>query len=430
MSARGNSGFNRTTLLGLVLLGFAAFLSMLYFIGAGDTGDRSNNGSAHAAAKGLNGYAGLAQMLDEAGFEVALSRSPSGLKTPGLLVISPPLYVDPEEIDQILDDREYAGPTLVILPKWRASLFPPELPDEIEERLEEEIQDGWVQLNSAGAPSWVEELDEPYRFEPEVIPTPKDLGWQSEDLSGTLPDARISAAEPSETYRPLVSTDNGRALVLSHIASERDGADIADDEYVETWPRERIIVVVEPDLINNYGLADPQRAQLALQLFDEAAQDGAYAVTFDLTLNGLGATTNLLTLAFQPPFLAATLCLILAMFLIGWRAFKRFGPPVASAPAIAFGKDRLVTNGADLIIRAGRFSLLTDPYCAIARRRLAKKLGLGTIEAEAVDEALATRLGEPLLYSSLAQDLLQASSPSDIVRAARALKELEGQIAR
>ncbi|NIQ44597.1 MAG: DUF4350 domain-containing protein, partial [Pseudomonas stutzeri] len=58
------------TVLSLVVLGFLTFLATLYFISVGDTGRGDNDGGAHAAAKGLNGYAGLARLLEAEGYDV------------------------------------------------------------------------------------------------------------------------------------------------------------------------------------------------------------------------------------------------------------------------------------------------------------------------------------------------------------------------
>jgi len=425
MSTRIESGFDRRTMLAVVLFGFFAFLAMLYFIGAGDTGDRSNNGSAHAASKGLNGYAGLVELLKKDGFEASLSRSPSGFDTPNLLVITPPTFFEPEDLNQILDDREYVGPTLVILPKWQVSLFPDDLPEEIED----EVKKGWVRIIGANAPDWPEELAETYRFTPAVSRQPADQTWQGLGASGELPDALVATSGPNENYRTLVSYADGLGLALSLLAGENIEASNEDDD-LENWPRERVIFVVEPDLLNNYGMSDAARADLALALFEDATDGRIFDITFDLTLNGLGATTNLLTLAFRPPFLAATLCLLFAMLIIGWRAFKRFGPPTASGQAIAFGKNRLVSNGADLIVRGRRLNLLAAPFAAISRRRLAQALGIKRDDADSLDAALDKRLGVARLFSTREAELARASNSKEIIRAATALKELEGLVSK
>jgi hypothetical protein len=139
---------------------------------------------------------------------------------------------------------------------------------------------------------------------------------------------------------------------------------------------------------------------------------------------------NLLTLAFQPPFLAATLCLILAMVIVGWRAFLRFGPAAADGQDIQFGKQRLVMNAAGLIVRARRMRLLADPYVALSERRLGHALGLARTQPEAIDAAIAVRLPEEEPYSHRAARLRGAGTPMEILRAAQALDDLTRKLSK
>jgi hypothetical protein len=187
-----------------------------------------------------------------------------------------------------------------------------------------------------------------------------------------------------------------------------------------------VIVLVDPDLANNYGLADPVRAAAAMALIDELTFGGKIAdVSFDMTLAGFGAAENLLTLAFRPPFLAATLSLLVALLIVGWRAFQRFGPTAsARGPDIAFGKRQLIANGAGLILRARRFGLLARPYAALAARRLADRLGLVRPDAQAIDAALARRLPAEEPFTRRAARLEAAARPAEILAAARSLDEL------
>jgi len=415
---RRASGFKFGTVLAMVVFGFLAFLALLYFIGAGETGRRSNDGGSHAASNGLNGFAGLAQLLEAEGMDVRISRSPSAYETYDLLVLTPPASTDPADLSEILEKRQYLGPTIVILPKWYAARFPDTLPDELEGK----VKDGWVQLMSAYAPNWTAKLNQPYAFDSASHEAKgKPLGWTGQGLSGVLPSKNSLATVPADGQTVLVEDDEGGALVLDIIGEE-------DSEFYEE--AQNIIFIVEPDLANNYGLADPVRAALALELVKYAAYHESTAVTFDVTLNGLGGATNLLTLAFRPPFLAATLCLILALFIIGWRAFRRFGPAIAEGPPIAFGKRRLVANGAGLILRAKRLGLLAEPYIALTERRLKDRLGISRGGSVSLDTALAVRLPDTAAFSERAEALRTARRPADILSAAKALKELEGKVKR
>lgn len=416
-SGRGPSPFGRASVLFIVLVGFAVFMALLYFLSGGDDGNRGNNGAAHAAATGLNGYAGLVRLLEQDGYDVSTSRTPSGLETTDLLILTPPSYLDPEDIEEILRDREYAGPTLVIMPKWQARIPSRNLPDETADKFKR----GWVELGNAFEADWAEELPSPFVFEHKVEELQEDVEpeWEGFGLSGKLPTSSISFTDPDELHEPLISGPGDRVLAMSVLGTE--GSDYYDDAQ---WT----VIVLEADLMNNYGLADKDRAAAALALVQEAGYGPGSSVTFDLTLNGFGGTMNLLTLAFRPPFLAATLCLILAIVIVGWRAFLRFGPAAATGPDIAFGKKRLVGNGAGLIVRAGRFRLLAQPYANLSAARTARALGLSKPDPQAIDEAMRSRLPNEEPFTRRTAALANAKGAGEIVRAAKSLSGLVDEI--
>ena len=414
LPAQQTNPFSARMVLSFVVVGFSAFLLLLYFFAIGDTGDRSNDGQAHAAANGLNGFSALAELLDKQGTDVDISRTPAGLKTNDLLILTPPMSTKPEEFGEFLEERQSRGPTIVILPKWWASGFPPVLPKEISDQ----VKEGWVQLGGANSPNWPAGLPDPYDVETEEDKRKGNskVSFAGLGLSGNLPTRPVVFARDRDVHEPLVTDGSGRTLALS-VLGDKD-SDIYNDGYT-------MIFVVEPDLMNNYGMADQKRAQLALALIDEATYYDDTPVVFDVTLNGLGSSTNLLTLAFKPPFLAATLCLIAAMIVIGWRAFKRFGPPASGGPAIAFGKRRLVTNGAGLIVRARRFDMLADPYIELSAQRTRNALGISSLDHAELDAAIERRLPNEPSFTQRANAMRAARNQSDILRSARALKELE-----
>lgn len=416
---RGASPFSRGAVLAVVLVGFAAFIAMLYFIGAGDTGGDDNSSSAHANSHGLHGYAALADLLEADGYEVDKSRGNDGLDTSDLLILTPSRFADPEDLGKVLEDREYLGPTLVILPKWVVGRITGELSDEDKER----VRGDWVELLGTDSVDWTSELPEPLAFtsQSENLAEGQSPSWGGLGLQGTLPTQRINYTEQSDAIDPLVVDGSGHVLAFHVVGAP--GTDYYENAHWVTF-------VVEPDLMNNYGLSDANRAAAALAIVREAGYSDVQRVTIDMTLLGYGSSTNLLTLAFQPPFLAATLCLILAMLIVGWRAFLRFGPSATSEQEIAFGKRRLVINGAGLIVRARRLGLLADPYVKLVERRLARMLGIAHPDAEHIDRALALRLPGEEPFSSRAARLHNAEKPIEILRAARALNELTGKLTK
>lgn len=423
-AGRGASPFGKASVLFIVLIGFAVFMALLYFLSGGDDGNRDNNGAAHAAARGLNGYAGLVRMLEEEGHNVEQSRSPSGLETYDLLILTPPSYMDAEDISEILDNREYLGPTLVIMPKWMAGKPPPNTPDEVQDKFKR----GWVQLYDAFGADWPTELPEPLTFEHKAEELQDDVEetWEGLGLSGKLPTRQIAFTDETEANDPLITAPDGRVLAMQMGWQVGASENLDEDDYYDGG--EKVTFVLEPDLMNNYGLADEARAKAALALIEQAGSGPGSNITFDLTLNGFGGTTNLLTLAFRPPFLAATLCLLLAMFIVGWRAFLRFGPAAASGPDMAFGKKRLVANGAGLVVRAGRMRLLAEPYAALSARRVAHALGLSKPDAEGIDNAMRTRLPNEEPFTNRVAKLHNAKSAADIVNEAQHLSDLVATI--
>ncbi|MBU2586706.1 MAG: DUF4350 domain-containing protein, partial [Alphaproteobacteria bacterium] len=110
---------------------------------------------------------------------------------------------------------------------------------------------------------------------------------------------------------------------------------------------------------------------------------------------------------------------------------QRFGPPaIASEPAIAFGKQRLIANGASLIVRARRLPLLAAPYAALSARRMAERLGLARPDRDAIDAALARRLPHEEPFSRRAARLEAATRPADILSAAQALDHLTTKLSQ
>ena len=288
------------------------------------------------------------------------------------------------------------------------------------------------------APEWLGEIE--HLDDAEV-----DIGerrrWQGMGLAGGMADPRNVLALDAPSLLPLVSDerddvlagyvqDTGVYPVLDAAAGmpQRDAEDPAVDQSL--WA---LVVVAEPDLMNNYGLADRRRAELAHAIFDAALEDHDLPVVFDLTLAGLGRSENLLTLAFTPPFLAATLSLLLAALVIAWRAFHRFGPPVAEAPATAKGKRQLARNGAALVERARRLHLLGPPYAALVSARIADKLGVRAADPLAREAAIADLLAAQGLaadYAGQAETLRRAHHSTELLRAAGALRTIERTLTR
>lgn len=427
----GGNPFSPRAVLAVVGLGALIFVALLWMIGAGMTAGKTNNGGNHAASKGLTGFAAMSQYLEGQGLDLRQTRNEAVFDQPGLLVLTPPTFADGEEVNQILAKHRYNGPSLLILPKWMAVPVPPNLPGT-------NAKDGWVLLGGALSPKWAEDmlllgkLD--VKLDENGTGNPR---WRGLNRSGLLPDAKAVQSMSSRRIIPLV-TDSGGRVLAGYLG---DGGDYSALEAVAgVGPPENpddhiypVIVVAEPDLLNNYGFSREESAQLALALVDAAMSGEKMPVHFDLTLNGLGQSANLLTLAFTPPFLAATLCLLMAALAVGWRAFLRFGPPRRSGRAIAFGKQALVANAAGLVRRTGRLHLISQPYVIRTRERIVRALALprqlDTDHTDAaIDRAIQARDPGSTPFSQISARLRSARNPHDLLQAARELRAVERKL--
>nr|WP_088311279.1 DUF4350 domain-containing protein [Novosphingobium sp. B 225] len=435
MTERAASPFSPRTVLGMVVVGGLAFIAFLWLIGAGMTGGNTNNGQATVGGKGLTGYAAMADYLEARGYAVSRVQSKANLKQGGLLVLTPPGNADAKVISRIVEQRRRIGPTLVILPKW--------ITRQVSAQESAKAQPGWTALEGAMAPGWGGFHDaESVEISP-MRAGGRTARWTGGGTMGELPNSESVMSAKGDNLIPLVTGDqDGRMLAgyagndggmtdsLDAIAQTEDEIEPGDDDGL--YP---LVFVYEPDLVNNYGFGDAANARLAERLV-QASLDGAEKkVMFDLTLNGFARSQNLLTLAFTPPFLAATLCLLLAALVTGWRAFNRFGPPRLATRTLAFGKRALVSNAAGLVRRTGRLYLVAPPYADRARERLARALALPQrldpeATEQAIDRALAARAPQAEPFSQAAARLRAARSPRELLRAAQALHSLERTLIR
>lgn len=370
------SPFRRNAVMIMFLVGFAAFVALLYGLGTGDRLASGKNGQAHGASNSIVGYKALAGMLEKTGIPVEYSRTAAGLDKEGLLILTPAPYSDPEELDQIAQNRAYIGPTLIILPKWRVGSLPT-------------LKKGWVQRTGLfGDEMGVAMLGEIAEVE---ISVPQESANSTKSGALVLAPSAVSMNVPRPANPVTISGDNLRDIVSDPktgdalVAYVDDGgvyaqldsleeSQITDEEDIDAsyFP---IVIVADADLLNNAGLADRKTAAHALDLIAAVSAGGDSRVTFDLTFNGLGSAENLLTLAFEPPFLSATICLIIAALAAAWMAFNRFGPPAPDKRSIEFGKTALVNNSAGFIHRMQREYLVADPYADMIQKQAARAAG-------------------------------------------------------
>jgi len=419
----GANPFARRTVLLMVLIGFAAFLALLYALGAGGALRSTKNGAAHGASQSLVGYAALADLLRRTGSEVHFGRSDNHVRPEqGLLILTPDPSADPKTIAEIVSARQDVGPTLIILPKWQTKPLSPLKPDFVRLVAPTTSYIG-ARLLSGITPVTIRQSG-PATDTNAASATPRGGAQRQADMQKAMLKVRYT-----------ISGDALRAIIVdgqrhTEVALLKDGGwypaldrlapDNPDPARGYQQGRYPVVIVADADLFNNYGLANRANARLAVRLIDTMMTGGSAQIVFDLTQNGLGSRPNLLSLAFRPPFLSMVLCLVLMAIALIWIGFFRFGPPLADHRAIAFGKQALVANSAGLIRRLRRDSAIANAYADLIRERAARALGLPPTMSHAEIDARLAQL-DAGAYPSLEAEIRRARSRPEIVRLARAL---------
>jgi hypothetical protein len=368
------------------IVGFAAFLLLTAYAPELRSG---RDGRAHGLSTSAVGFRGVYTLLEATGADVGYLRTDDGTRNTGLTVLTLEPGSDPDRIAALIDDRW--GPLLIVLPKWMT--FPVQ-----GER--DRVQ--WV---DAGIGQTVAYLL-------------SDLAAISVSTGETAAGARLQSGMLNQVaFRAPenLQTISGRDL-SPLVETAKDGFVLANVHDTQ------IYILSDPDLINNQALADPERARAALMLLAELnPNDGPYR--FDLVANGFGGSRNLLTLAFDPPFLALTLCLLAAALLAGFQAIYRFGPTLRPPRAIAFGKRALVDNSAELLRLARREHLSSERYVAMTREAAVAAIGNPRqLDGDALDrwlDGLGPKTMPP--FTALARAAERAHNRQDIRDAARAL---------
>lgn len=371
--------FSVGVIVALVAVGAIGFLSYIVLSAYAPDYRSARNGGAHAYSTSAVGFAGIAELVRATRGDDWIIREEQSLAWPGVLVLTPSIQTPIEDIQAIVARRP-SLPTLIVLPKWHV------------ERLQRN-------------PAWVQAVGQyPGNFLEMML---KDLGkFEISD-----PDNGEMRSIDAADFDIMTRTDQGKPLVIA-------------------LPKTEIYILADPDLLNNKGLATRSGAERAMALLDELSIDDR-EIAFDVTLAGFGKNPSLLKLAFEPPFLPLTLCLLFAALLAGLHAMFRFGPAVHAERKVAFGKRALAENGAALLRLARRRHRTGERYVALTRDAVAAATGAPpSLNGEALTRYL-DRLphdGEP--FSQLADRAAAAPDTRRLLSAVRDLYQWRRTVTR
>ncbi|MFN3858030.1 MAG: DUF4350 domain-containing protein [Caulobacter sp.] len=384
----GLAPFSMMVVLWVVIIGVVAFMGTLVLGAFSSRLQSGDNAQAHALSRSAVSYSGMVSLMRRLGQPVDISRAEyPDPDLQGLLIITPTAMSDVTELKTF----RYKGPRLLVLPKWA------------------------------------------------TVPDPARRGWsrfgRSLPMDASVQAARVyskttSLARKEGAASPVLIAADGRVIGRAgpiHGLRSLSGGDwqpVIRDQTgaIIVGRRGSVLVLADPDLINNIGFAEPATAQTGLAMLQYLAGDRP--VTFDVWLAGIRHKRNLLELVFLPPFVGVTLAMLLMALLIGVQAFNRFGPPISQRRAFALGKQGLADNAAALIRLARREHRMVEGYALLVRADAARAVGAPHTLAEADLDALLDRLAQQAGLETFSNLRRRAAAAQDIGSAMAAARNL------
>ena len=385
-SARSSAPFSVIAIVAMIVVVAVGFVSFLVLSAYAPEWRETRNGGGHAYSTSAVGFVGAVELVRMTRGDNWVIRRDVEHWRDGLVVLTPGAGNTPEEIKAILDRRS-DKPTLIVMPKYSVAKL--------------RSNPAWVRAEGV----W-----------PGFLLKQMLKGIAEVEFSD--PESGELRSVSGQSLNTLESTPDGKPLLVGI-------------EGTETY------IHADPDLLNNLGVAKRSGAERAMALLDKLARPGE-PIGFDVTLMGFGKNPNLLKLAFEPPFLPLTLCLLFAALLAGFHAMRRFGPAAHEERAVAFGKRALAENGAALLRLARRRHRTGERYAALTREAVAAASGApASLTGAALDRYLDKLVpaGEPFdknaePFSQIAARADGASDTRTLLRAARDLHHWRRTVTR
>lgn len=340
------SVFSPKLLVAWVAAALLTFAASLYFGSLGGDGKSSADAVGPSTfSRSAIGYAGIAEILSRLHIPVVKSQNDALAKlgSGGVLVVAEP-ELDGRAISAASALLK-APAALLILPKWQGEASG--------------AHPGWL-ANAALVPpfaaDWVLILAVPGG---KVTRTPAAPHWTVNALGETPSlDAPVQLIT-SDRLTPIVGA--GEGMLVGELRNQG----------------RRLWVLSDPDVIANHGLGRDGNAAFAVALLQRLAtgQRAGSPIVFDETVHGYVSTpASPVALLFRFPMVIATGLGALALLLLLWSSFARFGAPVPAPAALGAGKRGLVENAAGLLEFAGHRRSVVRRYVEASLRDAARRL--------------------------------------------------------
>jgi hypothetical protein len=327
--------FSRRAVLIAVGLGVCALVAAV-LLALLDTGDDQTSAGPDSYSRSALGHRGFVDLLGAEGMSVVRSQSESGRRagSHALLLVAEPRVATDEQKHQLGGLVAEARQMILVLPKrsgYRDAQHPGWI-DESELLPEAQVNDV---ITAADFDSHVVRVASAARFETQLA--------EGFPVGAELHEAQLLASDTPQ-IRPIVYCAEG--ILVGRFTSD-DGNEL--------------LVISDPDLIANHGLAWGENAAIALAAI-EALRPRGGVVVVDETLHGHVATPSLWRELFRFPLSLATASALLCLALLLWAAMGRFGKPRPAPRPLAAGKRGLIENTAELTRHGGHAAYALERY--------------------------------------------------------------------
>lgn len=342
--------FSRRALAWLVGVSVVSFTTWLVVGLVAPEPSDLESAEADAFSRSAIGHRALVELLRARQVPVMVSRFDSGNRAgeQALLVVAEPRLeqgatLAPRKLEQML---RAAHRSLLVLPKWQGH--------------EDPAHAGWLDRAGPVAPAEIAAVLKAADV-PAVAYHAAGGGVQACEGAGASPTLDrpqlLRPIEGDDTLRPLVTC--GEGWLLAERADEEDGS--------------VLLVLSDPDLLANHGIADGDNALVAWAVL-EHAREPDQAIVLDETLHGHERVPSLFRDLFTFPLALATLQAVLAIAFLVWSGAARFGAPVPPAPVMEAGKGVLVDNTAALLRLGGHSAYTLGRYLDSLTQEVARVL--------------------------------------------------------
>jgi hypothetical protein len=376
--------FRTQTLAALAGAIFFAFaVSLLLTLAGGDR--HEDKAGANSSSSSALGHLGFYEFLGKLGYRASRGDGLADAKK-GVVVLAEP-NADASTLAQFKNARV----ALLVLPKRHGHA--------------DTMHPAWIDSAGARRPSEVTKLLVELLGEGEVL---RGGGEFKTNLLGATPTIEGPPQLVKDTaMTPLVASDKGILL-----GEKRDGD-------------KRLLVLADPDPIENHGLGKGDNAAFVAALIARLAEKGG-RIFIDESIHGFGKSapkeTTPLDLLSQFPYSLAPLQILLSIGVLLAATIARFGAPERAPVDLRAGKLDLIANTARLLDfgrhRGATLRRYLDMEIQDAAQRLRMPQGLSPSEAtEWLD-----RLGKTRGTKQSCSEILALANQHDVKDAAAGLR--------